>query len=92
MDWKELSLAECLRGSEAEMLQFALDRVRRQFAWKTGGLDGEQLRRLHPPSTMTLAGLIKHMAFVEHGFTAKAADQPLGPPWDVRDWVGNDPY
>ncbi|MEU4287003.1 DUF664 domain-containing protein [Kribbella sp. NPDC026596] len=92
MDWTDIPLTECLRGDEAEMLQFALDRVRRQFAWKTGGLDAEQLRRQHPPSTMTLAGLIKHLAFVEDGFTALAADQPLGPPWDVRDWVGNDEW
>src|SRR4051812_47110581 len=92
MEWKDLPLTECLRGDEAEMLQFALDRVRRQFAWKTGGLDAEQLRRQHPPSTMTLAGLVKHMAFVEDGFTAKAAARPLGPPWDERDWVGNDDW
>lgn len=39
---------------------------------------------------MTLAGLIKHMAFVEDGFTAKAQGQPVGPPWNVRDWVAND--
>jgi len=89
MDWKDLPMTKCLRGNDAEMLQFAVDRVRQQFAWKTGGLDAEQLRRQHPPSTMTLAGLIKHMAFVEDGFTARAAEQPLGPPWDTRSWVAN---
>ncbi|WP_134118625.1 mycothiol transferase [Kribbella kalugense] len=67
-----------------EVLRFAVDRVRQQFAWKTGGLDAEQLRYRHPPSTLTLAGLIKHMAFVEDGFTARAAQQPLTPPWNVR--------
>jgi hypothetical protein len=92
MDWRDLPLSECLRGDEAEVLCFALDRVRRQFAWKTGGLDAEQLRRQHPPSSMTLAGLIKHMAFVEDGFTAQAADRPLGSPWDVRGWVENDEW
>ncbi|TCO48400.1 uncharacterized protein DUF664 [Kribbella antiqua] len=92
MDWSELPLRECLRGGEAEMLGFALDRVRRQFAWKTGGLDAEQLRRLHSPSSMTLAGLIKHMAFVEEGFTARAAGRALGAPWDVRGWVENDEW
>jgi hypothetical protein len=92
MEWRDIPLTECLRGGEAEMLQFALDRVRRQFAWKTGGLDAEQLRRQHPPSTMTLAGLIKHLAFVEDGFTARAAGQPLGPPWNARDWPGNDEW
>jgi hypothetical protein len=92
MDWRDIPLTECPRGDEAEMLQFALDRVRRQFAWKTGGLEAEQLRRLHPPSTMTLAGLVKHLAFVEDGFTAMAADRPVGPPWDVREWVENDEW
>ena len=92
MDWRDLPKEECPRGNDAEMLQFAVDRVRQQFAWKTGGLDAEGLRRLHPPSTMTLAGLIKHMTFVEDGFTARAAEQPLGPPWDVRSWVENDEW
>jgi hypothetical protein len=92
MDWRDLPLSDCLCGDEAEVLGFALDRVRRQFAWKTGGLDAEQLRRQHPPSSMTLAGLIKHMAFVEDGFTAQASDRPLGSPWDVRSWVENDEW
>jgi len=92
MDWTQLPLTECLRGNDAEMLQFALDRARRQFAWKTGGLDAQQLRQRHPPSTMTLAGLIKHMAFVEDGFTAKAAEQPFGPPWAGRSWADNDDW
>lgn len=92
MDWTDLPKSECLRGNDAEMLQFAVDRVRQQFAWKTGGLDAEQLGRRHPPSTMTLAGLIKHMTFVEDGFTARAAEQPLGPPWNARTWVENDEW
>ncbi|MFG1625220.1 DUF664 domain-containing protein [Kribbella sp. NPDC049227] len=92
MDWRDIPKAECPRGNDAEMLQFAVDRVRQQFAWKTGGLDAEQLRRTHPPSTMTLAGLVKHMTFVEDGFTAQAAEQPLGPPWNTRSWVENDEW
>ncbi|MGW7682843.1 mycothiol transferase [Kribbella sp. NPDC054772] len=89
MEWRDLPKAHCPRGGEVETLQFALDRVRQQFAWKTGGLTAEQLRRRHPPSTMTLAGLVKHMAFVEDGFTARAADRPLPPPWDTRTWSEN---
>jgi hypothetical protein len=76
MEWRDLPIDHCPRGGEVETLQFALDRVRRQFAWKTGGLTAEQLRRRHAPSSMTLAGLVKHMAFVEDGFTARAADRP----------------
>lgn len=90
MDWRGLPMDECLRGDEVEVLQFALDRVRRQFAWKTGGLEAEQLRRRHEPSAMTLAGLVKHMAFVEDGFTSRAAERPIGAPWDARSWSEND--
>jgi hypothetical protein len=89
MDWRDLPKAHCPAGDEVEVLQFALDRVRQQFAWKTGGLTAAQLRQTHPPSTMTLAGLVKHMTFVEDGFTARAAGQPLPPPWDTRGWDEN---
>src|SRR5882757_4886312 len=89
MDYTDLPMTECLLGTDGEMLCFALDRARKEFAWKTGGLTAEQLRRQHPPSEMTLAGLIKHLAFVEDGFTATARGQSPGPPWDTRDWVAN---
>lgn len=85
MDYLDLPLADCVDGTDAEMLCFALDRVHRQFAWKTGGLTAEQLRRRHPPSTMTLAGLIKHMASVEASWTATSQGQTLGSPWDTAD-------
>jgi hypothetical protein len=85
MDYTDLPVTECLRGSDGEMLCFALDRVRKEFAWKTGGLGAEQLRRQHPPSTLTLAGLIKHLAFLEHGFTAMAQGRPQDPGWAEQD-------
>jgi hypothetical protein len=88
MDYTDLHpVPECKDGTEAEMLCFALDRVRAQFAWKTGRLDAEQLRRRFPPSTMTLAGLIKHMAFVEDGFTAGAGGRKQSPPWNTMGWA-----
>jgi uncharacterized damage-inducible protein DinB len=55
---------------EVEALLGALQRNRRTFAWKTGGLDADATRRTLGPSTMTLGGLVKHMALVEdHYFT-----------------------
>lgn len=78
MDYSDLSVTECLTGGEGEMLCFALDRARKEFAWKTGGLDAAQLRSRIPTSAMTLAGLIKHMALVEDGFTAMAQGRPTG--------------
>jgi hypothetical protein len=73
-------------GSEAEMLLYALERSRRTFAWKCGGLDADALRRPLPPSTITLGGLLKHLALVEDQYAALAFDgEPMGEPWDSVD-------
>ena len=75
-----------MTAGEAEMLVFALDRSRAQFAWKCGGLDAAGLRAPHPPSTMTLGSLLKHLALVEDSYVANfVTGRPLGPPWDTRD-------
>ncbi len=56
--------------TEIEALLGVLHRTRRRFAWKCFGLDQESMSRSLDPSTLTLAGLVKHMAFVEdHFFT-----------------------
>jgi hypothetical protein len=74
-------------GSEADLVVFALDRSRAQFAWKCGGLDAAALRRQHPPSAMTLGGLLKHLALNEDYTTArKVTGQPLGAPWNAVDF------
>ena len=74
-------------AGETEMLRFALDRSRMQFAWKTGGLDADGLRRTHPPSTMTLGGLVKHLALIEDHYTSKwVTGEPMGAPWDRADF------
>ncbi|HEV3268958.1 MAG TPA: DUF664 domain-containing protein [Acidimicrobiales bacterium] len=55
---------------EVEALLGALNRNRRTFAWKTGGLDANDMRRTLGPSKLTLGGLTKHLALVEdHYFT-----------------------
>jgi Protein of unknown function (DUF664) len=72
------------------MLLFALERSRAQFAWKVGGLDAAGLRRPHPPSTMTLGGLVKHVAAVED-LTTRLTGRPWGAPWDTVGWsAGSD--
>lgn len=73
-------------AGEAAMLVFALDRSRAQFAWKCGGLDEAQLRRAHPPSAMTLAGIVKHMAFVEDWTAVRLTAQAMPAPWTGVDW------
>jgi hypothetical protein len=71
---------------EIDMLLFALDRSRAQLAWKCGGLDAAGLSRRHPPSAMTLGGLLKHLALAEDYTRARATGQPMGPPWDAVDF------
>jgi hypothetical protein len=79
---------------EAEMLIFALDRSRAQFAWKTGGLDAPALRRAHPPSTMTLGNLIKHLAFVDDWTALRLHGrvQDMPEPWRSVDWEQDPEY
>ncbi|MBD8870448.1 DinB family protein [Nocardioides donggukensis] len=52
-------------GDEVATLVGFLDHHRDTLRWKTAGLDGEELARPLPPSTMTLGGLLKHLALVE---------------------------
>ena len=79
-----------MTADEVEMLLFALDRSRATFAWKCGGLDAASLTRAHPPSTMTLGGLLKHLALVEERYTMDFTGEPPGPPLDVADHTDPD--
>src|SRR5215469_982163 len=76
---------------ELEALLGALHRNRRTFAWKTGDLDADAMRRTLAPSSMTLGGLVKHLALVEdHYFThqLQGRDYPAGwaPIAEDDDW------
>ena len=74
-------------GSEADTLLGTLERLRGYIAWKCGNLDTAGLRATLPPSTMTLGGLLKHLALIEDAyFTERVAGRKLGPPWDAADW------
>jgi hypothetical protein len=76
-----------MTAGEVDMLLFAIDRSRAQFAWKFGGLDAAGLSKPHPPTGMTLGGLLKHLALVEDRYTAvDLTGQPVGPPWDAVDF------
>jgi hypothetical protein len=77
-----------MTAGEAEMLVFALERSRATFAWKCGGLDEAGLRRAHPPSAMTLGGLVKHMALVEDKYYAEfLTGERMPPPWRLSDFA-----
>lgn len=80
-------------ADEVELLRFALERARAQFAWKCGGLDAAALNKPHPSTTMTLGGLLKHVAGCEARIVAlHLTGEPPEPPWDAidhdtdRDW------
>jgi len=73
--------------TEAESLLSVLERNRRTFAWKTSGLDEKGLRATTAASTMTLGGLVMHVALVEADWLAvKLAGQEYGAPWDTVDF------
>ena len=74
-------------SAEAQAVLAVLERNRRTFAWKTGGLDRRGLAASAAASSMTLGGLVKHMALVEADWLAvKLAGQPYGPPWEEVDF------
>lgn len=76
-----------MAGDEAEALLGELERVRSYLAWKCGGLDAAQLNTRLEPSTITLGGLLKHLALVEDShFSRLLLAQPAGAPWDSVDW------
>jgi hypothetical protein len=73
--------------TEAESLLAVLERNRRTFAWKTAGLGPDGLRATTAASTMTLGGLVKHVALVEADWLAvKLAGREYGAPWDGVDF------
>lgn len=58
-----------LRGTEREMLRAFLDFLRGTLAMKCDGLSDDELRhRSMPPSTLSLLGLVRHMAEVERNW------------------------
>jgi hypothetical protein len=74
-------------GNEIDTLLGALERQRRTFAWKTGGLDAAGLRATVGASSLTLGGLLKHLAAVEDiTFAWKLLGQRPAAPWDTVDW------
>ncbi|MFF5343530.1 DinB family protein [Streptomyces althioticus] len=62
-----------LFGSERETLRAFLDHHRATLAMKCEGLSDEELRqRSMPPSTLSLLGLVRHMAEVERAWFRRA--------------------
>lgn len=74
-------------GSEVVTLLGSLERQRRTLAWKCGDLDAEGMRATVGASTVTLGGLLKHLALVEDfTFATKFLGRGPGQPWESVDW------
>jgi Protein of unknown function (DUF664) len=74
-------------GTDESQLIGALERLRTTFRWKADGLDAAGLGQRAAKSSLTLGGLLKHLALVEdHMFTVKYDGARLGPPWPEIDW------
>ena len=64
-----------------------LEFQRATFAWKTGGLDPAGLRATVGASSMTLGGMLKHLAYVEDlWFSRRLLGRDPEPPWNAVDW------
>jgi Protein of unknown function (DUF664) len=77
-------------GDETATLMGSLERQRATFAWKSGSLDAAGLRATVGTSSMTLGGLLKHLALVEDQyFSRRLLDRDPAPPWDTVDWTAD---
>ena len=64
----------------------SLERQRATLAWKCADLDEAALRRSIGVSSVTLGGLLKHLAFMEDiNFTRDLAGRDLPGPWNEVD-------
>ena len=76
-----------LAGDETATLLGSLERQRRTLAWKCSELDAAGMRATVGASSITLGGLLKHLALVEADyFSWRLHGRSPGPPWDAVDW------
>ena len=64
-----------------------LEYQRATLAWKTSGLDTAGLQATIGASSMTLGGMLKHLAYVEDlWFSRWLLGRDPEPPWNTVDW------
>jgi uncharacterized damage-inducible protein DinB len=77
-------------GDEVATLIGFLEYQRATFAWKIDGLDAEGLRATVGVSSMTLGGMLAHLALVEDSwFTERLHGRQIPAPWTDVDWTAN---
>jgi uncharacterized damage-inducible protein DinB len=76
-----------LAADEAGTVLGFLECQRATLAWKCEGLDAAGLRATVGTSSVTLGGLLKHLACVEDDwFSRWLHGRDPAPPWDTADW------
>jgi uncharacterized damage-inducible protein DinB len=76
-----------LAGDETATLLGFLDFQRATLEWKCRGLDADALRATTAASSMTLGGILKHMALVEDSwFSESLHGHDPHPTWQGIDW------
>jgi uncharacterized damage-inducible protein DinB len=74
-------------GTEADVLVQYLDYQRETLLLKTEGLTKEQLAQTSAPSTLSLGGLLNHLALVEDTWLQdRFLGLPEREPWASNDW------
>jgi uncharacterized damage-inducible protein DinB len=77
-------------GGETDTLLGFLDFQRATLAWKCEGLDAAGLAATVAASSMTLGGMLKHLAFVEDWWCSRwLYGRDAAPPWDTVDWAAD---
>ena len=80
-------------GPELQALTGFLDWQRETILLKTDGLTREQLAQTLPPSSLTLAGLVNHLALVEDSwFRHGSPGLPEDELWAGHDWDADPDY
>jgi len=81
-----------LAGGETETLLGFLDYQRATMDWKCRGLNDEQLRASLPPTSMTLGGMLMHLARVEDNWFSEVVAEGAKPePWASMAWAAEWP-
>ena len=80
-----------LAGTDVTAILGSLDRMRWTFRWKAADLDAAGLATSIGASTLTLGGLLKHLAAQEDYLTTVKLDGlPMGGYWADHGWDGDE--
>ena len=79
-----------LAADETATLLGFLDYQRATLAWKAGSVNPAGLRATVGASSMTLGGMLKHLAYVEDDWFGRwLHGRDRDPPWDTVDWAAD---